>query len=116
MLPTKIRSKLIREFGDSFFQFPPDSIVSYLTKFDSKDNIISAINASRRDISKIQFFHPDGYEETIFSQITNTRKIINKVHEDSSLNYHDYLTTFNFKTDHPIYDLIVEVKYQYVYS
>lgn len=116
MLPSKIKTKLLREFGVAFYQFPPRSVIQYLTKFDTEENINEAINTSMEDITKIQFNHPDGKIDTIFDRTINIKKIIDRIRNDSSMNYHDYLTTFKFKKDHEIYDLIVEVNYRYVYS
>jgi len=115
MLPKKIKTQMLNEFGIRLYQFTEDSIMDYLTDYDTKDNIRSAINASSGSITKINFKHPNGKFNTTFTNMVNKREIIRIVRRDGSLNYHDYLTVFRFRTDHPIYDLIVNVSYRYVY-
>lgn len=115
MLPTKIRTKLIGEFGERFYQFPPKSIFNHLIKYDDEENLAIAMTF-RDKVTKINFKHPDGNVENTFTSNTNRRSIINSIRSNDKRNYHDYLTVFNFDTDHPIYDLIVEVIYRYVYS
>jgi len=115
MLPTKIKTKLLKEFGVSFYQFPPKSVIHHLTKYDSLENLKIAL-AFNNTVTKIIYNNPDGKVDTTFARSLNRRRIIRSVRNNGKRNYHDYLTTFKFVTDHPIYDLIVTVNYVYVYD
>lgn len=116
MLPTKIRNSLQKEFGNRYYQFPPNSIMKWLGKYEPNEDNLMIATTFPRTVTKIVYKNPDGGVVTEFTDNTDTKDIIRIIRNNSSLNYHDYYTFFRFSRDHPIYDLIVEVLYRYVYS
>ena len=58
----------------------------------------------------------DQSPKIIFYKMIGEEKIKHKIRRNRSFNYHDHLTVFQFRKDHSIYDLIVEVNYRYVYD
>jgi len=114
MLPIKIKAHLEKRFGKRYLTFGRDRIIEYLMDYDTFENVMKCFGRNR--ITKVIFNMMDGDPIINFITDSNIRRIKKTILSDNSKNYHDYFTTFNFRTDHVMYDLIVEVNYRYVYD
>ncbi len=114
MLPNKITTHLNEIKGIQ--NWNRKKIRSYLLELDDEYSINNVYDyAHAKTITKIIYKMLDDTKVN-FTDITSQRQLINLIRSDPSKNYHEYLTEFQFETEHPIYDLIVVVNYRYVYS
>ncbi len=90
-------------------------IIDCFTMFETNQNIKNLLERDGK-VTKIVYNMMDREPITELISINDVSKIIYRIRNDPSKNYHDYLTTIKIIDDHIMYDLIVEVNYRYVYA
>ncbi len=114
MLPVKITKHLKQKFKYEWKLLTKKDIHDYLITLDNEHNINQIYGRSGK-LTKIIFHRLDGKTVIKFTNEIDGKKIMKRIRNGTE-NYHDYLTSFRKIFSHPIYDIIVEVKYQFVYD
>lgn len=115
MLPTKAKNLLIAEFRSEWKLLTKRGIHKFFMRFDTSENV-NKLYSQVGKITKIVYKTLGDDPVSELTDITDKRYLKVMIRSNPKRNYHDYLTNFKFIETHPLYDLIVEVIYKYVYT
>jgi len=116
LLPRRVKATLKAKYGAEYGLLSDAEIIECLYEFDNNKANVEYILNSTGIVTKITYFVLGRDPIVKFIDLVNKSEIKRMVRSDSTKNYHDHYTNFAFDDTHPMYDLIVEVKYKYVYS